>query len=152
VLTRPKGGGRPVRARVRYTAEDDALALSWRAESVFVNPPYGRMLARWVAKARNEHEAGRAGLVVALIPARTDTKWWHGSVVGAADVWLLKGRLAFGDGTQVAPFPSAIVVWGADGDRRAMISRAFSDAWCVPRPYRPDRGEALHSKPNLAAD
>jgi site-specific DNA-methyltransferase (adenine-specific) len=101
---------------------------------VFVNPTYGRQLASWVAKARDEQKSGRAGLVVALIPARTDTRWWHESVAGHADVWLLKGRLAFGDGTQAAPFPSALVVWGASPTQRGLIRNAFPDAWFVAMP------------------
>lgn len=103
----------PVRARLRYTAADNGLELPWRGK-VFVNPPYGRQLSSWIAKGRAEAEAGRASLVVALVPARTDTRWWHDHVAARADVWLLRGRLSFGDGLQAAPFPSAIVVWGAD--------------------------------------
>ncbi len=126
-----RGADAPVRARIRFTAEDDALALSWRAESVFVNPPYGRDLPKWVAKARHEQASGRATLVVALIPARTDTRWWHAEVAGLADVWLLKGRLSFGDGTQAAPFPSALVVWGASPTQRGLLRDAFPNAWFV---------------------
>jgi hypothetical protein len=63
-----------------------------------MNPPYGRQLTSWVAKAREEHLCGRAELgVVALVPARTDTRWWHDSIAGAADIWMLPGRLAFGE-------------------------------------------------------
>ena len=100
----------PVRARLRFTAEDDGLMRPWRAGTVYLNPPYGRELPKWIAKARREHEDGRAGLVIGLVPARTDTRWWHEDIAGHADVWLLKGRLAFGDGAAPAPFPSALVV------------------------------------------
>ena len=103
----------------------------WRAETVYLNPPYGRELPKWIAKARREHEDGRAGLVVGLVPARTDTRWWHEDIAGHSDVWLLKGRLAFGDGAAPAPFPSALVVWGAGDPHREQISAAFSDAWLV---------------------
>lgn len=121
----------PVRARLRYTAEDDGLALPWRG-TVFVNPPYGRQLTLWVAKARREVEKGRTSLVITLVPARTDTRWWHDHVVGRADVWMLRGRLAFGDGSQAPPFPSAVVAWGADEEHRARMAAAFPDAWNVP--------------------
>ncbi len=100
----------PVKARVHFTAEDDGLALPWHGR-VFVNPPYGRELRQWVRKARTEVAALRASLVAMLLPARTDTAWWHDDIAGAADIYLLRGRLAFGDGTQSAPFPSALVVW-----------------------------------------
>lgn len=129
----------PVRARLRYTAADDGLALPWRG-TVFVNPPYGRTLGRWVAKARREVGEGRASLVLALVPARTDTRWWHADIADRADVWLLRGRLAFGDGSQAAPFPSAIAVWGADGGHRAGMAAAFPDAWHVP-PRRREESE-----------
>ena len=86
-----------------------------------------------MAKARMEAEAGRAGLVIALVPARTDTRWWHDHVAGKADVWLLRGRLAFGDGTMAAPFPSAIVVWSALEEHRLALIAAFPDAWHVAR-------------------
>ncbi|MFC7551151.1 DNA N-6-adenine-methyltransferase [Pseudoroseomonas wenyumeiae] len=82
-------------------AEDDSLRLPWYG-SVFMNPPYGRELPRWVAKARTEAEAGRASVVFGLIPARTDTRWWHDYIAAVADIWMLRGRLAFGDGTQPA--------------------------------------------------
>jgi hypothetical protein len=133
-----RGPGAPVRAKARYTAQDDGLSRPWRGRSVFLNPPYGRELGAWMAKARGEHLSGRAGLIVALVPARTDTRWWHDSVIGEADVWLLKGRLSFGDGTAAAPFPSAIVVWGATDDTRTSLGEAFPDAWHVARRKAPN--------------
>ena len=107
-----------MRAKVHLTAEDDGLSAPWRGV-VFVNPPYGRALARWVAKARREVELGHARTVVALLPARPDTAYWHDHVAGRAAVYFLRGRLRFGDGGQSAPFPSALAVWGAGpGDAR----------------------------------
>jgi site-specific DNA-methyltransferase (adenine-specific) len=58
-----------------YTFEDNGLAQSWLGERVFLNPPYSREIILWVAKARQEAEQG--ALVVALLTARTDTRWWH---------------------------------------------------------------------------
>lgn len=127
-----RGPRATVQARVRYIAEDDALTLPWTAGSVFMNPPYGRTLSSWVAKARAEAEAGRAGAVFGLIPARTDTRWWHNHVAAHADIWMLKGRLSFGKGGQPAPFASAIVIWGAREEHRLRMIQAFSDAWHVP--------------------
>jgi transcriptional regulator with XRE-family HTH domain len=126
-----RGAGAPVRARLRYTAQDDALTMFWRAPSVFMNPPYGRALGAWVAKARSEFDAGRAELLIALIPARTDTRWWHRDVVGSADIWMLRGRLSFGDGSMPAPFPSAVVVWGATAEIRDRLREALHGAWHV---------------------
>ena len=120
----------PVRAKVHYTAEDDGLSLPWHGV-VFVNPPYGRELPRWVAKARSEVERKSAKVVVALIPARTDTHYWHDHIAGKADVYFLRGRLRFGaDGqSQSAPFPSAIAIWGANPVMVEKLDAAFPDAW-----------------------
>jgi phage N-6-adenine-methyltransferase len=108
----PRKSRTRVRARVHLTHEDDGLAVPWHG-TVFVNPPYGRTLAAWVAKCRREAEAGRARTVVALLPARPDTAYWHDHVAGRATVYFLRGRLRFGDGGNSAPFPSALAVWGA---------------------------------------
>lgn len=90
-----------------YTKEDDGLSKSWDGERVFMNPPYGRNIGAWVKKA-SEAKA----LVVCLIPARTDTIWWHEYVIkGGGQVTFLKGRLYFGDEAGQAPFPSAIVIF-----------------------------------------
>lgn len=91
-----------------FTEADDGLSQSWDGERVFMNPPYGRAIGQWVKKASEQV----GGLVVCLIPARTDTKWWHDYVVGGgAYICFVKGRLKFGDQTNSAPFPSAIVIF-----------------------------------------
>jgi phage N-6-adenine-methyltransferase len=122
----------PVKARSYFTAEDDGLSLPWHGV-VFVNPPYGRQLADWIAKARREVEHGNARVVVALIPARTDTQYWHEHVATSADVYFLKGRLRFGEGSQSAPFPSALAIWGADAAILDKLDAAFPDSWKARR-------------------
>lgn len=117
-----------VKARVRYTAEDDGLNLPWHGV-VFMNPPYGRTLGDWVAKGRSEQENGRANIVVALLPARPDTRYWHEHVASRATVYFLKGRLKFGAGEQSAPFPSALVIWGDIGPKISRLDEALPDAW-----------------------
>jgi phage N-6-adenine-methyltransferase len=91
-----------------FTRADDGLAQPWTGR-VFLNPPYGREIGQWVKKA---HEAARttAEVVVCLLPARTDTRWWHEHCAGA-EVDFLPGRLRFGNATCGAPFPSAVVVF-----------------------------------------
>ena len=121
-----------MRAKLRYVEADDALSLPWKAETVFANPPYGRQLRLWVAKAHAETVSGRAGTTFGLLPARPDTGWWHEHVAGKADVWLLRGRLSFGAGANAAPFPSAIVVWNARSEHVDRMALAFPDAWHVP--------------------
>lgn len=122
----------PVRAKIRFTLEDDGLALPWPEGLTFVNPPYGPLLRQWMTKCRQEAHQ-RHGIIVALIPARTDTRWWHDSIAGQADLFMLKGRLSFGDGAAPAPFPSALVVWNAEPDQIAKLRFVFPDAWFVPR-------------------
>lgn len=75
-----------------------------------MNPPYGRRIGNWVKKAKETARQGKA-TVVCLLPARTDTAWWHDYVMKANEIRLIRGRLKFGDGKGSAPFPSAIVVF-----------------------------------------
>lgn len=95
-----------------YTREDDGLSKSWTGETVFCNPPYGRELRKWVEKCHNESLSGTT--VVMLIPARTDTSYFHDYIYGKHEVRFLRGRLYFNDGQGRAPFPSMIVVMGGE--------------------------------------
>ena len=93
-----------------YTKEDDGLAQSWSGHTVFMNPPYGREIAAWVKKAFDESRKENT-TVVCLLPSRTDTRWWHSYCMHADEIYFVKGRLKFGDATNAAPFPSAVVVF-----------------------------------------
>ncbi len=117
-----------VRARVHYTMDDDGLSLPWYG-NVFLNPPYGRTIPDWTAKAKSEVQSGNAAIVVAVLPARTDTNWWHRDIASVAVVLFLRGRLSFGDSGQSAPFPSALVVWGGTLGQLATLQRALPRAW-----------------------
>lgn len=81
----------------------DGLAAEWYGH-VWCNPPYGRVIKDWVKKASEHHD-----LVVMLLPARTDTKWFHDYVLPNAKVTFIKGRLKFGNSKVGAPFPSMLV-------------------------------------------
>ncbi len=94
-----------------YTKEDNGLLKSWDGEKVFCNPPYGREISKWVEKCFTEVKVGACLLAVMLIPARTDTQWFHKYIYQKAEVRFLKGRLKFGDSTNSAPFPSMVVVF-----------------------------------------
>ena len=108
-----------------YTPADDGLKQSWAGERCWMNPPYGRVIGDWMRKAYAESKRG--ALVVCLIPARTDTAWWHDCAI-KGDVTFIRGRLKFCavDGNPLrkyprikggdtpsnsAPFPSALVVF-----------------------------------------
>ena len=93
-----------------FTIDDDGLAQSWIGYNVFMNPPYGREIKYWVQKAYEESLKGAT--VVCLIPARTDTAYWHDYIFGKADdIRFLRGRLKFGESKNSAPFPSAIIIY-----------------------------------------
>jgi len=130
----------------------DGLIQPWRGR-VYMNPPYGRKIGKWVEKAVHEVQAGNAELVVALLPARTDTRWWQRYIVKRFDLriaqvgmtapvarWVaeapsdvlhevrfLPGRLKFVGATNSAPFPSAIVVWRGPGIPDSWIAGAAGE-------------------------
>jgi len=82
---------------------------------MFVGFTPTRELGKWLRKARTEVQKGNAETVVALVPVRSDTSYWHEEVLPFAEVIYLRGRLCFGESDHSAPFPSALVVWGAGG-------------------------------------
>lgn len=89
-----------------YTKEDDGLTQDWGKEIVFCNPPYGSEIKHWVKKCAEEDTT-----VVMLIPARTDTIYFHEYIYGKAKLRFIKGRLKFGNSKNSAPFPSMLVIY-----------------------------------------
>jgi phage N-6-adenine-methyltransferase len=92
-----------------FTPEVDGLVQDWNGHTCWMNPPYGRRIGKWVEKAHAESRKGVT--VVALLPARTDTIWFHDHIHGTAEIRFLRGRLYFNDADGRAPFPSMVVVW-----------------------------------------
>lgn len=90
-----------------YTMRENGLLKDWGTHTVFMNPPYSEVAA-WMRKAYGAAQEGAT--VVCLIPARTDTSWWHEYAM-KSEIRLLRGRLKFGDAENSAPFPSAVVVF-----------------------------------------
>lgn len=95
-----------------FTQEIDGLSQDWGGETVFCNPPYGRDIKKWVKKSRDEAQKPNT-TVVMLIPARTDTQYFHDYIYQKpnVEVRFIKGRLKFGDSNNSAPFPSMVVVF-----------------------------------------
>jgi len=91
-----------------FTKEDDGLAQVWSGVC-WMNPPYGREIGHWMAKALRSSKLGAT--VVCLVPSRTDTQWWHDYAREAHDIRFIKGRLKFGGHKNSAPFPSAVVIF-----------------------------------------
>ncbi len=100
-----------------FTEAEDGLSKNWEGFISFINPPYGRGIEKWIKKAYEESRKENTKIVM-LIPARTDTKYWHQYVMRADEVYFVKGRLKFGDSTNSAPFPSAVVVFEGTNQRQ----------------------------------
>lgn len=98
---------------------NDGLSNTWNVGgAVFCNPPYGRKIGKWVKKASEEASGGAT--IVMLIPARTDTRYFHDYIYGKAQIRFLRGRLRFEDEnnrpSDPAPFPSMLVIWNGKYD------------------------------------
>ena len=109
-----------------YTAAENGLAQSWQNERVWMNPPYGRAISAWMKKAYDESRG--SALVVCLVPARTDTAWWH-DYAAQGEITFVRGRLKFGGQKNSAPFPSAVIVLKP---LNAVITRERSESGSSP--------------------
>jgi len=92
------------KCHVYFDKVADGLAQTWTGKC-WMNPPYGRDIGKWMKKASESNAT-----VVCLVPARTDTNWWHEYAM-KGEITFIKGRLKFGDAKNSAPFPSAVVVF-----------------------------------------
>ena len=102
------------KAQFYYTPETDGLNNSWDfGGAVFCNPPYGKDMKKWIKKAFDEAKKGIK--IVLLIPARTDTSYFHDYIYGKAEIRFIRGRLKFtdenGQEQGTAPFPSMLVIY-----------------------------------------
>lgn len=88
-----------------FSPAKDGLTERWEGH-IWMNPPYGRQIGKWIKKAFESKV-----LVVGLLPARTDTKWFWNYIYNKAEIRFLKGRLKFGGSKNSAPFPSMVVIW-----------------------------------------
>lgn len=96
-----------------YTKQDDSLSLEWTGVC-WMNPPYGKTIKQWVKKA---WESARKGsTVVCLLPARTDTTWWHDYCM-KGEIRFIRGRLKFNGCKNAAPFPSAVVIFRPSSEK-----------------------------------
>ncbi len=93
-----------------FTEKEDGLLQNWEGHRVFCNPPYGKKIKKWVEKCYREGHKDNT-LVVLLIPARTDTTYFHDYIQHRAEIRFIAGRLKFGDSATGAPFPSMLVIF-----------------------------------------
>ena len=113
----PAATDKTAKCSLYYTPETDGLSQSWdRGGAVFCNPPYGREIGKWVQKAFEEARGGYP--IVLLIPARTDTAYFHDYIYGKAEIRFVRGRLRFtdddGNAADPAPFPSMVVIYNGE--------------------------------------
>jgi phage N-6-adenine-methyltransferase len=90
------------------TKEQDGLTADWFKTRCWMNPPYSKIVP-WIERADREAACGK--LVVALLPAKTCTRWFHGHIYNKYEIRFIKGRLKFGDSKINAPFPSMLVIF-----------------------------------------
>lgn len=95
-----------------FSPAEDGLKQIWKG-ICWMNPPYGREIGPWVRKAYESSLTGAT--VVCLLPARTDTKWWH-NYVEKAEKRFIKGRLKFGGMQNSAPFPNVVAIFRPEYD------------------------------------
>ncbi len=99
----------PVPVGDRMTEVEDGLIHPWHGR-IYMNPPYGREIGRWIDKLWWEYQHGHVTEAIALLPARTDTQWWK--VLERQPVCFVTGRITFVGAPNPAPFPSAFVYFG----------------------------------------
>ena len=113
-----------VTARRHYTQADNGLAQPWSGR-VFLNPPYGKeVLPPWIRKLRTEWRRGEMTELIALLPARPDTRWFYRVTLEADALCFIQQRLKFVGNTSGAPFPSMLIYFGP---RREVFIDAFRD-------------------------
>jgi hypothetical protein len=99
------------------------LFTSWANKRVFCNPPYGPRIPEWLERSKE------AAVAVYLLPARTDTRWFHEHCLPrASEIRFIKGRLKFGDATAGAPFPSMLVVFRKANLRDSKVETLLPEA------------------------
>jgi phage N-6-adenine-methyltransferase len=98
------------RLPVYFDEQMDSLKQDWKGKRCWMNPPYGRQIGQWIKKAATSG----AEIVVCLLPARTDTKWFHEYIYGKAEIRFIKGRIKFSGMEGAGKFPSMLVIFRKD--------------------------------------
>jgi len=117
---------RTIPANTHYTLNEDGLTQPWEGR-VYLNPPYGEGIDRWVTRLCHEHERGSVSEAIALVPARPDTQWFK--TLRNYVCCFVEGRLTFGGSTDPAPFPSAIFYLGDDIGKFYDYFAGTGDIW-----------------------
>ena len=110
---------------------DDGLRDAWFGRFVYVNPPFSAQL-RWLRLAHEQWCMGNACTIACLVPARTDSVWFHETFRADADVYFLQGRVRFIDlrgGSQATPFSLMLVVFGATAEQKEAFAATVAGFW-----------------------
>ena len=110
---------------------DDGLRDAWFGRFVYVNPPFSAQL-RWLRRAHEQWRMGNAHTIACLVPARTDSAWFHETLRADADVYFLQGRVRFIDlrgGSQATPFSLMLVVFGATAEQKEAFAATVAGFW-----------------------
>ncbi len=123
----------PVVAKRRILLEEggDGFVDDWSGRLAFVNPPFSKTL-RWLKRAHQQWSCGNVGSIVCLVPARTDSRWFHETLTVGADIFLLLGRVRFADirgKSQHTPFSLMLVAFGTSGEQRARWAEITEGYW-----------------------
>jgi len=109
-----------------YTIADNGLLQDWFGR-VYMNPPYGREIAKWVRRLVSEYDNGNVREAIALVPARTDTAWFR--LLRDGTICFIDGRLHFSNSKDGAPFPSAAIYLGKRVDVFDGVFSDIGDVW-----------------------
>lgn len=124
-----------VNAGLAWDKGHDGLKRPWSGRGlVFVNPPYGKEIGGWMAKCCEEAAHGIE--IVALVPARTDARWFQDYGFTAQRICFWRGRICFVGGASSAPFPSAVLYWGANAPRFSMVFGSRGTILAAGRPQQ----------------
>jgi DNA N-6-adenine-methyltransferase (Dam) len=115
-----------VEAKQHFTRDDDGLTQRWQGR-VYMNPPYGREIDDWIQKLLAEYTSGRVTEAIALLPSRTDTRWFQR--LRDFVCCFISGRLVFGGNTDPAPFPSVLFYLGDDIGKFYHHVHGIGDVW-----------------------
>lgn len=107
-------------ALIKDWAVDNKYTKNHKETICWMNPSYGRGIGTWMKKAYEESLKGC--VVVCLVPARTDTKWWWQYTLQAYEIRFIKGRLKFGGADNCAPFPSAVIIFNKEKLHEAILN------------------------------
>ena len=123
----------PVAASKKYILAngDDGLRDAWSGEFVYVNPPFSNQL-NWLRRAHEQWRLGNVATIACLVPARTDSAWFHETLRADADIYFLQGRLRFLDlrgSEQATPFSLMVVIFGATKEQKEKFAAAVPGFW-----------------------